>query len=68
MNFLLFIHFLYLFTFLSRKLASNLDDSLWSDPKTWPDNTLPTANQEIIISKNAKVILDISTPPLGIIY
>ncbi|KAL8580665.1 hypothetical protein ACOMHN_004707 [Nucella lapillus] len=36
----------------------------WSDTATWPGNTLPGFEDEVVISSNRQVLLDISPPSL----
>ncbi|WP_430906157.1 G8 domain-containing protein [Maribacter sp. 2-571] len=37
----------------------------WSDPDTWPNGTLPKANENVEIPKDKTIRLDVSPPELG---
>jgi hypothetical protein len=61
----LFILLLLIFTFCSPKCAHQEPGlSKYSDPKTWPNQRVPTENSIITISSGMKVLLDQSTPKL----
>src|SRR5690554_3161174 len=38
--------------------------SLWSDPATWPGGELPAAGAEVVIDSDMDVVLDVSPPTL----
>ena len=40
-------------------------EARWSDPATWPDNTLPAAGDQVEIASGKQVVLDVSPPALG---
>ena len=37
----------------------------WSDPATWPDQTVPVAGADVVIPTGTDVLLDVSPPPLA---
>jgi hypothetical protein len=39
--------------------------SLWSDPATWPNHKVPVAGDKVTIGKDKDVVLDVSPPALG---
>ena len=41
--------------------------SLWSDPATWPGNSLPQEGDDVVIEEGDTVLLDISPPALGVV-
>ncbi len=45
--------------------AQTAQQSLWSDPDTWPNRKVPVAGDKVIISRDKDVILDVSPPALG---
>lgn len=56
---------LLIITFCSPKCAHQEAGLLkWSDPKTWPNQRVPTENTIVTISPGMKVLLDQSTPNL----
>ena len=48
--------------------SPTINQTLWSDPATWPDGKVPAAGDKVTIEKGKEVILDVSTPPLGGLY
>src|SRR5512134_443085 len=45
--------------------AQTAQQSLWSNPDTWPNRKVPVAGDKVIISRDKDVILDVSPPALG---
>jgi hypothetical protein len=45
--------------------AAQAQETRWSDPATWPDNTVPAAGEQVTIASGKQVILDVSPPALG---
>ena len=41
---------------------------VWSDPNSWPNQTLPTEGKSVTISSRWRMLLDISPPPLANVY
>ena len=39
--------------------------ALWSDPDTWPGNSVPAAGDKVVIASGQDVILDVSPPALN---
>ncbi len=45
--------------------AQTAQQSLWSNPDTWPNRKVPVAGDKVIIGRDKDVILDVSPPALG---
>jgi cell migration-inducing and hyaluronan-binding protein len=45
--------------------AETAQQSLWSNPDTWPNRKVPVAGDKVIISRDKDVVLDVSPPTLG---
>jgi hypothetical protein len=45
--------------------AQTAQQTLWSNPDTWPNRKVPVAGDKVIISRDKDVILDVSPPALG---
>jgi hypothetical protein len=45
--------------------AQTVQQSLWSDPATWPNSKVPVAGDKVTIGRDKDVILDVSPPALG---
>jgi hypothetical protein len=45
--------------------AQTAQQSLWSDPATWPNSKVPVAGDKVTIGRDKDVILDVSPPALG---
>jgi hypothetical protein len=45
--------------------AQTAQQTLWSNPDTWPNRKVPVAGDKVIISRDKNVILDVSPPALG---
>ena len=45
--------------------AQTAQQSLWSDPATWPNHKVPVAGDKVTIGRDKDVILDVSPPALG---
>jgi cell migration-inducing and hyaluronan-binding protein len=45
--------------------AQTVQQSLWSNPDTWPNRKVPVAGDKVIIARDKQVILDVSPPALG---
>ena len=39
-------------------------ESLWSDPATWPDSKIPAEGDRVVIESDQEVVLDVSPPAL----
>jgi cell migration-inducing and hyaluronan-binding protein len=44
--------------------AQTAQQSLWSDPATWPNHKVPVAGDKVTIGRDKDVILDVSPPAL----
>jgi len=44
--------------------STPVEQTLWSDPATWPDHKVPAAGDKVTIEKGKAVVLDVSPPPL----
>ena len=42
-----------------------VEQTLWSDPATWPDGKVPAAGDKVTIEQGKEVVLDVSPPPLA---
>ena len=40
-------------------------ERLWSDTTNWPENTLPTANSDVVIERSWRMKMDNEPPPMG---
>jgi hypothetical protein len=45
--------------------AQTAQQSLWSDPATWPNRKVPVAGDKVTIGRDKDVVLDVSPPALG---
>jgi hypothetical protein len=45
--------------------AQTAQQSLWSDPATWPNHKVPVAGDKVTIGRDKEVILDVSPPALA---
>jgi len=54
-----------LFVLLGGCVSTHAQESLWSNPATWPNNKLPAAGEQVTIDSGKDVILDVSPPALG---
>src|SRR5882724_5360757 len=45
--------------------AQTAQQSLWSDPATWPNHKVPIAGDRVTIGRDKDVVLDVSPPALG---
>ncbi len=54
-----------LFVLLGGCVSTHAQESLWSNPSTWPDNKVPAAGEQVTIASGKDVILDVSPPALG---
>src|SRR5512134_2377708 len=45
--------------------AQTAQQSLWSNPDTWPNRKVPVAGDKVTIGRDKEVILDVSPPALG---
>jgi cell migration-inducing and hyaluronan-binding protein len=45
--------------------AETAQQSLWSDPATWPNRKVPAAGDKVTIGRDKEVLLDVSPPALG---
>jgi len=41
------------------------NESLWSDPQTWPSGSVPLEGEDVVIDATMHVILDVNPPRLG---
>jgi cell migration-inducing and hyaluronan-binding protein len=44
--------------------SSAAKQSLWSDPKSWPDGKIPRAGDAVTIGKDKDIVLDVAPPAL----
>src|SRR5690606_24789818 len=45
--------------------AQSAEQSLWSDPATWPNGKVPVEGDKVVIARDKNVLLDVSPPALG---
>ena len=53
------------FVLLGGCVSTHAQESLWSNPATWPNNKVPAAGEQVTIDSGKDVILDVSPPALG---